>query len=151
MHALCNQAGIRKYLFDDQPVSIEFIESIVEQSERDFESRGFGMWLVGDAGGAAPIGFCGLRVADGLGEVEIIYALTESILKRGYAVEAASAVMRHAFEHANLPRLIGITDVPNVASWRVLERLAMREYRPPNAEPHLRYAVIDQKNLPKIS
>ena len=29
-------------------------------------------------------------------------------------------------------QIVGITDVPNVSSWRVLERLGMREFRPPN-------------------
>jgi RimJ/RimL family protein N-acetyltransferase len=81
-------------------------------------------------------------LAKDLDEVEVLYALTESKCKHGYAFEAASSIIHYAFELAAFDRIVGITDVPNVSSWRVLEKLGMREFYPLNARPHLRYASL---------
>jgi RimJ/RimL family protein N-acetyltransferase len=80
-----------------------------------------------------------------LGELEVLYALTESKWKHGYAFEAASSIIHYAFELTGLDQIVGITDVPNVSSWRVLERLGMREFRPPTARQHLRYARLTRQ------
>jgi [ribosomal protein S5]-alanine N-acetyltransferase len=142
IHRIANEPGVRKYLFDDKAVTIDFVESIFQQSSVNFESRGFGIWIVKESASAELIGFCGLRYAEELKEIEILYALTESKWRLGYASEAALAVQRYAFDDAHMERLIGITDLGNHKSWRVLERLRMREYLPPNAEERLRYAFV---------
>jgi hypothetical protein len=38
-------------------------------------------------------------------------------------------------------------DEPNIWSWRILEKLGMREFRPPDARPHLRYARLTRRKL----
>ncbi|MEN3281456.1 MAG: hypothetical protein V7607_2596 [Solirubrobacteraceae bacterium] len=45
---------------------------------------------------------------------------------KGYATEAASALVRMCFEEAGLRRLIARTDARNTASHRLCERLGMR-------------------------
>jgi [ribosomal protein S5]-alanine N-acetyltransferase len=144
MHRICSEPGVRRYMFDDQPVAIEFIYEILEQSVANFAARGFGIWMISEKSGDTDIGLCGMRPVEDLGEVEILYALSDSKLGRGYAIEAARAVARYGFERAGLERLIGITDPPNVGSWRVLDKLGMREYRPAAASAHLRYAIISR-------
>lgn len=139
---IANEPGVRRYLFDDQPVTPEFIRGVLVQSVSDFEERLFGIWTVREKNVDAPIGLCGLRLVQDLGEVEILYALTESKWKHGYAFEAASSIIHYAFEVAALDQIVGITDVPNVLSRRVLEQLGMRAFRPPNARQHLRYASL---------
>lgn len=144
VHRIANEPDVRKYLFDDKPVAIDFIEAVLEQSTIDFDLRRFGIWIVRDKNSAEVIGFCGLRHATELDVREILYALSGSRWRLGYATEAALAVQHYAFEVARLERLIGITDASNHQSWRVLERLGMREYRPAKAEVHLRYATISR-------
>src|SRR5580658_7005259 len=139
---ISNEPGVRRYLFDDQSVAAGVVREIYRQSVANFESRRFGIWVVRETGCDEVIGFCGLRVFEDLDEIEILYALSEAKWNVGYALEAASAVARYAFERAGLERLIGVTDDANLASWRVLEKLAMREYLPAGAREHLRYAVI---------
>jgi RimJ/RimL family protein N-acetyltransferase len=117
-----------------------FIRAVLAQSVSDFEEHLFGIWTVREKGVDAPIGFCGLRLVQDLGEVEVLYTLTDSKWKHGFAFEAASSIIHYAFELAGLNQIVGITDVPNVSSWRVLEQLGMREFRPPTAQHHLRYA-----------
>ena len=142
IHRMANQARVREFLFDDKPVSLEFIGEIHERSFANFKSHAFGIWILREKVIDVAIGFCGLRVVDELDEVEILYALSETKWHFGYAIEAARAVEQYAFERAGLERLISITDRPNLASWRVLEKLGMREYRPAGASKQLRYAVI---------
>ncbi len=45
---------------------------------------------------------------------------------RGYATEAAQALLRYAFETRRLHRLTSGCDTQNTASWRLMERLGMR-------------------------
>lgn len=44
---------------------------------------------------------------------------------RGYATEAATGWLDHAFESLGLPRVISITDPPNERSLAVMRRLGM--------------------------
>ena len=45
---------------------------------------------------------------------------------KGYATEAARAVLAAGFGHFNLHRIFGRCDARNRASWRLMERLGMR-------------------------
>lgn len=45
---------------------------------------------------------------------------------RGYATEAAMALLRYGFESLRLHRVIATCQPENVASWRVMDRLGMR-------------------------
>jgi RimJ/RimL family protein N-acetyltransferase len=130
LYRILNEPRVRKYLLDDKLVSPAFIDEIFRQSLSNFASLQFGLWILREKPAAQVIGFCGLRRVEDLAETEILYALSESKWHCGYAIEATCAVKRYAFERAGLDRLIGITDLANFKSWRVLERLGMREYRP---------------------
>lgn len=57
---------------------------------------------------------------------EVGYALDPAFTGRGYATEAAAAVVRMCFETLGMHRVIGCLDARNTASARVLERLGMR-------------------------
>jgi [ribosomal protein S5]-alanine N-acetyltransferase len=46
--------------------------------------------------------------------------------RRGYATEAARALLRHGFEAMRLHRIIATCQPENPASWRVMEKLGMR-------------------------
>jgi RimJ/RimL family protein N-acetyltransferase len=57
---------------------------------------------------------------------EVGYILHPAFTGRGYATEAARALLRLGFEEFGLHRIIGRIDARNTASARVLERLGMR-------------------------
>ncbi|MFD1715350.1 GNAT family N-acetyltransferase [Amnibacterium flavum] len=57
---------------------------------------------------------------------EIGYVLSPEATGRGYATEAAVAMLAVAFDSLGLHRVIGRLDPRNTASARVLERLGMR-------------------------
>ena len=108
---------------------------------------GFGFYIVELKDGQIPIGICGLVKRDFLDDVDIGYALLPRYWAKGYAYEAASAVMAYATRSLGLKRLIAITSPDNHRSARVLEKLGMRYERmvayPDSAEEVRLFAFED--------
>lgn len=74
------------------------------------------------------IGNCGLRVTDPVArEAEIGYELDPRGWGRGYATEAARAMLAFGFGTLRLHRVTARCLAENVASARVLERLGLRQ------------------------
>jgi RimJ/RimL family protein N-acetyltransferase len=57
---------------------------------------------------------------------EIGWAIDRPYQGRGYATEAAAALLACAFDHLRCHRVIATCQPQNVASWRVMEKLGMR-------------------------
>lgn len=91
-----------------------------------YEKFGFGLWLVETKESREPVGICGLIKREALADVDLGYALLPEHWSRGYAFEAASAVMAYARERLGLRRLAAITDADNLASIRLLEKAGFR-------------------------
>ena len=92
---------------------------------QSYAEHGFGMWLAVERASGAATGMCGLVRRDGLDDVDIGYAFLPAFRGRGYAIEAARGVLRHARDVVGLARLVAIVNPDNRASIRVLERLGM--------------------------
>lgn len=73
------------------------------------------------------LGRCGLRRKDTEPRIgELWYVLAPSHTGRGYAIEAARAMLRFAFDELGLHRVFGDVDPRNVRSKLLLEGLGMR-------------------------
>jgi ribosomal-protein-alanine N-acetyltransferase len=73
------------------------------------------------------IGNCGVRVNDAKRrEGNIGYELNPEVWGRGYATEAARAMLRFGFEELGLHRIWAGCVADNVGSWRVMEKVGMR-------------------------
>jgi RimJ/RimL family protein N-acetyltransferase len=74
------------------------------------------------------IGYCGLNNLPqaGQGRIEVSYGLTRSFWGKGFATEAASAMIRFGFELANLEEIVAAVHPGNVASLRVVSKLGLR-------------------------
>jgi RimJ/RimL family protein N-acetyltransferase len=73
-----------------------------------------------------PIGICGLVKRDTLDDVDIGFAFLSRHWSKGYAVEAASAVMKFAERELQLRRVVAITNPDNSGSIAVLQRIGLR-------------------------
>ena len=72
------------------------------------------------------VGDLGFRVeADG-GQAEVGYTLAREHWGKGYAAEAVSRLLDHAFRDAGLHRVYAVTDQENLPSIAVLERIGLR-------------------------
>jgi RimJ/RimL family protein N-acetyltransferase len=90
-----------------------------------YERFGFGLYLVERADDGAPMGICGLLQRDALDDVDVGFALRPAFWARGYALEAAAAVIAHEARAHALTRVAGIVRPGNQGSIRVLEKLGM--------------------------
>lgn len=79
-----------------------------------------------EAGSLELIGFCGLRYIGETRDVELLYGIHPRLWGRGFATEAARAILQWAFRETTLPRVFAGADLPNAASFRVMEKLGMR-------------------------
>lgn len=143
LQSIWNEPEVRRYLWDDQPVSIELARQVVDAGNAAFRERGFGLWCVNLTHSGVLAGFCGLRGFGEAGEVELIFGLGPSRTGNGYATEAARAVLAHGFGACGLAEIWGRVDEPNARSIRLLERLGMKRRRsqPGKRFPLLEYAV----------
>jgi len=130
LYALWSEPLVRRYLFDDRFVSLALARSVFETCLEGRE-RGTGLWVVQNADRSARLGCVGLNLTTVVAEaeprlaglLEPVVALHPSQWHQGYAVEAVGSVLTYAFEALDQRRIAGATDVPNVASLRMLERL----------------------------
>ena len=94
-----------------------------------FVAHGFGPWAVEVPGAASFIGFVGFAVARFEAHftpcVEIAWRLAAGHWGKGYASEAASAALGHAFGLLGLEEVVSFTVPANRRSRRVMERLGM--------------------------
>jgi RimJ/RimL family protein N-acetyltransferase len=123
-HALAVDAHVRRFLLDGQVVTREWAADAAAKSEREHGRSGLGLWLLFERDGANPIGFAGYWIFEELGpEAQLIYAFLAEHTGRGYATEAAEALITFGREHAGQGAIVASVDEPNVASIRLLERL----------------------------
>jgi RimJ/RimL family protein N-acetyltransferase len=92
-----------------------------------YERLGFGLYATTlREDDSVPIGICGLVKRDGLDDVDIGFALLPKFWGKGYAYEAASAVMAYARSVVGLTRVVAITSIDNESSARLLEKIGLK-------------------------
>jgi ribosomal-protein-alanine N-acetyltransferase len=91
-----------------------------------YESHGYGMYVVETPPIATPIGLCGLVKREFLSSPDLGFALLPDWVGRGYAAEAACAVIAHAESRLGIEQLYAIVNRSNRRSLRLLERLGFR-------------------------
>ena len=133
---------VRRFLFDGAALSGAEVAATIEESVRDFAAACYGIWIIleqdrhGPAGtaltgtalaGTALVGTAGLRPLEDLG-LEVFYSLAPASWGRGYATEAARAVVEHALGPLGLPEVLAEVDEGNAASVAVVDRLGMTQF-----------------------
>jgi len=140
---------VRRFLFDGEALSAAEVSETIEESVSDFAAGGYGIWLIREHGRAVPAGRdlpgCDLAGADLAGAdlagadlagtvglrpldddgLEIFYSLAPGSWGRGYATEAARAVVGHALGTLGLAEVLAEIDEGNTASVAVVKRLGM--------------------------
>jgi RimJ/RimL family protein N-acetyltransferase len=88
-----------------------------------YARHGLGLLLAERREDRAPLGICGLIKRESLPDVDLGFAFLPRHWSRGYAFEAARAVLEHGRDSLRLARIVAITDPENESSMRLLERL----------------------------
>jgi ribosomal-protein-alanine N-acetyltransferase len=71
------------------------------------------------------VGGCGVGYFHELRDAELSYTLAKRYWGQGLATEAAVRVLRYAFEVLQLPRVVAVAQVANVASQKVMLKAGM--------------------------
>ena len=99
------------------------------QRNLDHQERyGYGLFSVVSKSDRLLIGDCGLEhmEVDGIQVTELGYDFRSDYWNQGFATEAAGAVRDYALKVLQLPRLISLIRVGNIASKRVAEKIGMQ-------------------------
>ncbi|PFD96166.1 GNAT family N-acetyltransferase [Bacillus cereus] len=99
---------------------------ILNGTVRMYEQYGFCLFLVERKEDHVPIGICGLVKRDSLEDVDIGFAFLPKYWAKGYAYEAASAVMAYGKDKLGLNRIVGITTQENHASAKLLKKIGLQ-------------------------
>ena len=113
-------------LEDDWPLP-DVLALMPAQAESTPEAARFRVWVVIEAATntvVGDIGFMGPPARAGV--VEMGYSIVPSRRRRGYATEAAGALVGWALDHPGVAAVEAETDADNRASQLVLERIGFR-------------------------
>lgn len=129
LHRLWTAPAVRRYLLDDEIVARAFVENEVEQTRALFDEQGFGQCIIEWKHNDARIGFCGYRFFFEPPELQLIYGIDPAYWGQGFASEAARAMIRYGFETCGFDTILASADLPNTASFRVMENAGMGFYK----------------------
>jgi ribosomal-protein-alanine N-acetyltransferase len=87
------------------------------------EQQQVGAWVITHKADGQFMGHGMLVYREAFNAPELGYALGKSFWGKGYATEAARAVVRYGFEQANVERIFAVAFPENQPSWRILEQL----------------------------
>ncbi len=118
---------VRRFLFDGEALSAAEVTETIEESARDFNESGYGIWLIHEERETGLVGTIGLRPLQDLG-LEMFYSLAPGSWGKGFATEAARTVMEHALVDLGLPEVLAEVDEGNAASVAVVRRLGMTPF-----------------------
>lgn len=125
-HKLSCDSFIRKYLWDDEKISMKVANDVISRSTQYFERNGFGIWKIKYIEIDEIIGYAGLWYFFGEEQPQLIYALRERFTKKGIATEVAHRIVQYAFEELNYKYLIASMDEMHLDSQKVASRIGMK-------------------------
>ena len=124
---LLNEPAFLRYIGDKQVRSLEDARQyILNGPIASYERHGLGPLLVQLRESHTPVGMCGVLKREELPAPDIGFAFLSGFRNKGFAFEAAGAVLEDARERLGLERIVAITTLDNESSIRLLQRLGFR-------------------------
>lgn len=121
---LLNEPAFLRYIGDKQVRNLDDARQyILNGPITSYERHGFGLNCVELRETHTPIGMCGLLKREELPDPDIGFALLPDFRNKGFAFEAAEAVLKAA---PDLQRVLAITSLDNEASINLLQRLGFK-------------------------
>lgn len=120
---------MRQYLWDDEVITRERVEKLINTSLASFEKERFGLWAMVHGEEESLIGFCGFWFFHEPPRLELLYGLFPAHWHKGLATEAAKAMIIYGFKELLFERIEASTDAANLASTGVMERAGMNFWK----------------------
>jgi ribosomal-protein-alanine N-acetyltransferase len=125
--AFASQLGVR--VPDDWPAEDlrDFLPVYGQIVDQQAARQGWGIWLMLESSENTLVGDIGFKGApDALHTAEIGYSVLQAFQGRGYATEAARALVAWGLGQPGVERIVANCRVDNAASIRVLEKSGLR-------------------------
>ncbi len=120
---LLNDDSFIRYIADKKVRTIVDAENYLKSGPlASYEKIGFGLSLVMLTESETPIGMCGLLKRDELEFPDLGYAFLPQYCGKGYALEAAKAVLKEGMKRHSLSRVLAVTLPHNQHSNRLLQQ-----------------------------
>ena len=119
---LYTNAEVRRFLggvIDGQSIRLRFLRMLKPDTETQ-------RWVIRIKNNNSSIGIVSLGKHHNNIDTEISYQLMPEWWGKGYGTEATKAVVTYGLTVLSLPRIIAETQIGNIASCRLLERIGMR-------------------------
>lgn len=125
---LLNQPSFLRYIGDKKVRTAADAQRYIQDGPvTSYERYGFGLYLVALKDSGIPIGICGLIKRDSLPDVDLGFAFLPAYWSKGYASEAAEAVLRYGRSALGLRRIVAITSLDNHDSMKLLGKIGFKE------------------------
>ncbi len=124
---LLTSRGFKENIGDRGVADLEGAGGYIERAQTGYASNGFGLWRVEIRATGEVVGLCGLVKRDGLEHPDIGYAFLERFWGRGFASEAAAAVLKFGRNSVGLSTIVAITTSGNLSSIAVLKAIGMQD------------------------
>jgi RimJ/RimL family protein N-acetyltransferase len=124
---LLNEPSFLQYIGDKKVRNLEDASQyILNGPVAMYERHGFALYQVELKDTHTPIGMCGLLKREELPQPDIGFAFLPDFWNRGFAFEAANAVLNDARERLKLNRILAVVNPDNDASIKLLEKLGLK-------------------------
>lgn len=121
---LVNEPAWLRFIGDRGVHSLDDAQQYIRNGPmRSYERSGFGLYLVRLKDGKIPLGMCGLLKREGLEDVDLGFAFLPEFWGKGYAFEAAAAVMAMGRALHGLKKIAAIVSPDNDSSKKLLRKL----------------------------
>ncbi len=121
---ICRHADVMLHIGTREPhKSIDDALRFINWVTSYQQEHGFSRWAVLEKSTGKIIGSCGFARLVETGEIDLGYLFAREVWGRGFATEAAGAILRYGFEDLKFDEVIALTDPEHTASQRVLEKI----------------------------
>jgi RimJ/RimL family protein N-acetyltransferase len=139
LFAIMRDPKVVRYIGNGRPFSLEKVDDFLDWARTYQRENGFSRWKVMEKTSGEIVGSCGFARPYDTVEIELGYLFAQKSWGRGYATEIAGATLRYGFENLRFREIIAMTDLENIASQRVLEKLGFIKRR---VETHAHEATL---------
>lgn len=125
---ICRDAEVMRYIGTRKPyTTLAEAEKFLHWAVAYQKENGFCRWAVVEKASGKIIGSCGFAYPHATPEVELGYLFDRAVWGKGFATEAASACLDYGFGKLGFREIIAITDLENIASQKVLEKIGFTQ------------------------
>jgi RimJ/RimL family protein N-acetyltransferase len=140
---LVNDPAWLRFIGDRNVHSLEDARGYIQGPVEAYARLGYGLYLIEQKATGEPLGICGLLKRDYLEDADIGFAFLPRHTGKGYAGEAAAAVVDHA-RTLGMRRVLAIANQDNQTSTKLLLKLGFtieRKIVPPGETKELNLFV----------